>query len=884
MEAAMLAPFLNTILPKLWKVINERDGLRKCLEGDIASIQRNLRMIAALIEDHQSSGEGMNGIRREWIKQARGLAQDIEDCIDHFLHPVSRESVCAKEFAREIDQLLRRSQLLKPYDACSSTSAAFGSTMKMSCSTTAHEDQHIPQSDVSMDEPLNELMDLVRESERLQERKLRVVSIVGFGGLGKTLRAKQIYTSEVGRQFRSRAWVRAAEKDPGEIIKEILKQVVENTATTSTDVHHVHNGATTYTDVERLISCLRKRRYLIVIDDVRTTEQWHTVKYAFPDEKEVSSRIIVTTTIQSVANTCSFSNGYVYKLPPLNKDRSEDLFFKEVPMEDRFMKGKAAEILKKCDGLPLALVSVSQFLQGYGPNGGLTEEACEDACRKLGAYLEEEGGGLARMQRVLASKYTGLSGHVLKACLLYFCMFPCDHPTRRSSLIRRWLAEGFVEAKPRCSLQDVAADNLKTLIDRSIVQSMEVSANGNVKRCRPPGMMLEYISYKSMSEDFAVFVSDEAPAAKRIRRLSLHHVSDADDGWISGVDLSRVRTLAVSGNVCQATLNFDKYELLRVLDLKECAYLHKEHLRKICDLLLLKYLSLGDSIGEVPSKIAKLKLLETLDMRRTETVMVPAEVILLPSLAHLIGKFQLFRHAYERDTEKLEKFLSKDSNLERFSGFVIGKSKGFQQLMLHMRRLRKVKIWCGSISTGDEANLTHVSEAIKKFIREGKDMARGDRSLSIDSTGCSVMPFENSEYPGRLTSLKLKGKLKQFPRFVTQLGGIEKLCLSSTGLPGVLIVDGLSKLLHLRYLKLHEDDLRGLDAKDKQFPSLRLVCFSVKSHLPRPEIIGNFGYLKEVYLYSDENEHTRCSWTEAAKRHPKRPIVWFGPSCHQASL
>jgi len=199
-------------------------------------------------------------------------------------------------------------------------------------------------------------------------------------------------------------------------------------------------------------------------------------------------------------------------------------------------------------------------------------------------------------------------------------------------------------------------------------------------------------------------------------------------------DLSRLRTLAVfpAANLdnYKDTLKFAKYELLRVLDLKECSHLEEKHLRDICGLLLLKYLSLGETIGKVPQKIRNLQRLETLDMRRTETVELCLEALQLPKLKHLLGKFQL----QEIPNKKLDKFLSDncgcDLALETLSGFVADRRKGISQQMLFMGQLKKVKIWLDS--SVDATSITHLSDAVKMFTSDGNSMASVDRSLSID--------------------------------------------------------------------------------------------------------------------------------------------------------
>lgn len=400
-------------------------------------------------------------------------------------------------------------------------------------------------------------------------------------------------------------------------------------------------------------------RFLIVIDDVAADELYNVVS-AFPWTDVIGRTIILTTNIQSAGTRCICGKGLA-----LAQCSSTSQFFKILELTE------------------------SKFEEGY----------------TLRAKLEE----------MLVSNYESLAGLGLQDLLLYFCMFPCDHPVRRNPLIRRWLAEEIVFIEPedaRSSPEEVA---FNTLINRNIIQPVQVSNTGKVKRCRPYEIMLEIMldsvsRKKSASNNFITLVcgrTGQEPSC--VRRLSLHPSRAAANRRLKlPKDLSRLRTLAVfpAANLdnYKDTLKFAKYELLRVLDLKECSHLEEKHLRDICGLLLLKYLSLGETIGKVPQKIRNLQRLETLDMRRTKTVELCLEALQLPKLKHLLGKFQL----QEIPNKKLDKFLSDNCDhlvLETLSGFVAERSQGISQQMLFMGQLKKVKIWLDS--TVDATSITH---------------------------------------------------------------------------------------------------------------------------------------------------------------------------------
>ncbi|VAH99624.1 unnamed protein product [Triticum turgidum subsp. durum] len=654
------------------------------------------------------------------------------------------------------------------------------------------------------------------------------------------------------------------------------------------------------------------------------TEFWHDIKDAFVG---LNGRVLVTTAIQSVANACSSSaaHDHVYTMKTLPDGHSRQLFFKEafqdndppVSKEDQL----GSEALKKCDGLPLALVTTARYLQS---TGNPTRENWATLCHNLGAHLETKDM-LARMRCVLVQSYTSLVKHDVKTCLLYLGMYPSGRAVRRRSLIRKWCAEGFIQGDYMCNALDAATGNFKELVNRSIIQRTDASNKNSadqVKTYHTHGMMLEFILHISKCDNFITLLYDQLTPShppNKVRWLSLHNASAKVAN-----DLSLVRSLTIFGRAHVSVLEFSKYELLRVLDLEECGnHLEEKHLREICsNLLLLRYLSLGSTVKVTvfPKEIKKLKLLETLDVRRTKIEILPTQVMELSCLIHLFGKFKLQQGVGGRKMHKLQTWLSENSKLETVAGFVVDnkKSQGFAQLMEHMKHLTKVKIWCvqptndsmdptasGSSSSSD--NYTHLSKAIKEFIKRSTDVKKG-HSLSLNFNEewfqdlLVSLSLEKEEASScYLSSLKLQvGNICSLPPFVTMLAGLTKLCLSSPHhqLSGDILA-ALSRVRCLAYLKLIASQLDKLDILKGALGSLRNLCIKVEvmtelkvqeGALPLLEslcllckdlngfcgmTIQSLRRINEVALHDGVNDETKQKWMEAAKNHPRRPKILF---------
>ncbi|KAL6907904.1 hypothetical protein ACP4OV_002074 [Aristida adscensionis] len=883
METAVVSSVLKMLAPKIFSFLQENHELRQGLELDIEYIRKELGMIAATIEDHdqRSWSEDTSEVQKAWIQYVRDVAYSIEDCMDRFLHRVNGPRLMTTrirtKFADKIRKLRKKSEELsrlreqytRSGGGCGSSGQSSSSGQSASRFIVSESDTHTPAAElVGMDVPRDELLELMREDEG-KPKQLKVISIVGFGGLGKTDLAWQVYSSDtVAKEYEPRIWVRASEKGAGDVLGEILRQAQVGI--------QVHDG-----NSNSLSECLASRRFLIVIDDIRT-EYWNTIKNAFPKSMAISSRVIVTTSIQSIANACSIDNGHVYIMKTLDAEHSKRLFLKEVSMDDY---APAEQVLKKCDGLPLALVTTAQLLQSKCQ---LTPDGCADLCRYMGEQVEREAT-FARMKHVLLQNYFSLPGHVLKACLLYLGIFPSGHPVRRKRLIRRWLAEGLVVADRRRSAAVVAIDNFKELMDRSIIKHVGMSNNSEAKTCKTHGMMLEFILQKSMCENFITLLYDQAHLPDKIRRLSLHD-SGAEGRPRTTIDLSLVRSLTIFGKPDEHDLGFSKCELLRVLDLEECETLKDQHVKKICNLLLLRYLSLGGDITTLPKEISKLKYLETLAVTsvRAKILPIPIEVIKLPCLVHLIGMFKI--PDVGKELRKLQSFLSEKSNLETLAGFVADQSSAFPPLISHMKKLKKVKVLCEP--TADD-NLT---EPLQKFIQSGTKANNG-RSLSLSFDRCSqdILDFHLENNSFYLSSLKLHGKLQSLPLFVTELGSVTELCLSSPGLISTDVLAALSDVRALHYLKLITKDLGRFVIAQGALKNLRRLCIVAQSitsleneqgALPQLESlwlvcktlnglcstrIEFLKRLKEVAIDEGVSEETAKEWKDAAKKHLKQP-------------
>ncbi|XP_044946448.1 disease resistance protein PIK6-NP-like [Hordeum vulgare subsp. vulgare] len=268
-------------------------------------------------------------------------------------------------------------------------------------------------------------------------------------------------------------------------------------------------------------------------------------------------------------------------------------------------------ILKKCGGLPLAIISISGLLA----NRPRVKEEWEKVKRSIGFDLNRNQS-LEGMKNILSLSYNDLPPH-LKTVLLHLSNFPEDYVIGRERLVRQWIAEGFITEERGRSCQEVAESYFYELINRSLVQPVDIHFDGKVRACRVHDMMLELIISKSIEENFITVVNGSQTiwgnSQCSIRRLSIQDINQELASELAKKDLSHARSLVITTSCCVKYLpSLTKFESLRVLDFDGCRGVSGYDMDGTENLFQLKYLGFNKTyIPELPSGIVMLHDLET---------------------------------------------------------------------------------------------------------------------------------------------------------------------------------------------------------------------------------------------------------------------------------
>ncbi|KAG2631454.1 hypothetical protein PVAP13_2NG053630 [Panicum virgatum] len=648
---------MGNLAPKLYQLLKGeyelQNGVRKklmFLHQELESMKPALEKVAQLPWDQHHKQA------KVWACQMREVSYDVEDLLDTFLvrvqgsepadqsklkHALKKmgglfgKAKARREISSAIEDIKKQLQeVAERRDRCKIDEIVVA---KPDATSTVDPRLKAMYKEVTqfigIDKSRGELLSMLSspQGNELSHEKMKIVSVVGVGGLGKTTLAKAVY-DKLKSQFDCGAFVPVG-RNPD--VKKVLRDILIDL-----DKKEFREPKYNILDVRQLIDeikdFLQSKRYFIVIDDVWETRDWENIELALVENDRGS--IVIKTTRKSEVAT-----GVNYQLRRLSDDDSKKLLYTRLfdsgGERPANLPAEACEkIMRKCGGVPLAIITMASMLVGKKTEDWLA------VCNSPGFYRGNDGQQAHDTEWILSLSYYDLPMH-LKTCLLYLSVYPEDYCIRKDRLIWRWIAEGFVEMKAGTSLFQRGEEYFNQLVNRSMIQAVrEEDGVGDIYACQVHDMVLDLIRGLSYEENFVTISNDDkvtSPSGNKVRRLAhqnrvMKQLTQQEDD----TGMARVRSLVACRCDIGSWVLHPSFKLLRVLALERCNCEEGwQGLKHLGDLLHLRYLGLQDGISELPEEIGKLKFLQILDLDGSGIQVLPFGVCQLTQLVCLRGSF-----------------------------------------------------------------------------------------------------------------------------------------------------------------------------------------------------------------------------------------------------
>ncbi|XP_042409349.1 putative disease resistance protein RGA3 [Zingiber officinale] len=472
MEGALAAAASRFMVQKVADLL-QLDQKLKAMTG-IKRKMEKLKELSTIIDkviQDIDSRPSIDDAVKDLLEKLKYLAYDLEDVVDYydikvfqkqrsktFLRPVSdffssdnqvvfksRVGGMIKAITESLDSILLQKSILQNLSQ---------SSIRMSEQRETHSRNSFVV--IGREPEKNMIVNMLTKDDDDDESNhgtVKVIAIVGMGGLGKTTLAQIVYNdARVQDHFASlRMWkVVGAEFDPAKIMKSVLQL----TAHKSVEISEIDLV------MQDLETALSGKRFLLVLDDVWNEDpfEWGKLKAALTCGAR-GSKILVTTRSQQVSKIMGSSNT-THQLQQLSQDDCLSLFqqfaFGDQAVDQKLME-ISKQIVEKCGGVPLAAISLGSMLRGTRDK------------TYWSSVLKSEIWQLRDEQKVLAVLKWSYDTLPLqsKKCFAFGSLFPKDYTMQKDELIKLWISNGFVHSERNFDAETVGNRIFDNLVLRS---------------------------------------------------------------------------------------------------------------------------------------------------------------------------------------------------------------------------------------------------------------------------------------------------------------------------------------------------------------------------------------------------------------------------------
>ncbi|XVF78409.1 hypothetical protein PTKIN_Ptkin14bG0130000 [Pterospermum kingtungense] len=806
------------------------------VDEEVNNLTSQLHAIKAVLEDAEKRQVNESAVKY-WLAQLKDVSYDIDDVLDEWNTAILKREIeppeetrvaelsllkkvwssihfscfCVQQAVLRHETALKIEELNKRLSVISNERIRYNLTSERSNheQTTNITTSVIDESEVFVrveDEKAIKDM-LLCESSTEEKRALRIICVVGMGGIGKTTLTRLAFNDpDVERHFEKRIWVCVS--DPFEEQK-IAIHILESLVGRKPDLTGKEN-------IMREISKYTSgKKILLVLDDVWTEDSsnWEQLKASLKNSSP-ESRLLLTTRKKEVGMAMgSRSTTDMFFVGKLSEDKCWSLFshlayFERTREERENLEDIGRKIVERCRGLPLAVKTLGSLLRFKTKK----HEWQSILDSKMWEIEEVEKGVFPP----LLLSYYDLTP-VLRQCFSYCAIFPKDYDIEKDRLIKLWMAQGFVKKKGTKGMEIIGEEYFNKLAMRSFFQDFEHRSmiSGDVKiYCKMHDIVHDFAQLLTEKECLLIESNGEQQSWKShsfetVRHLMFMFGSENAAFPIPMDNWKKLHTLLINSDPVKYSsckenvLNslIDNLTFLRALEFSVNILSIPQIGRlsdKIGKLIHLRYLNLSNNgdLRILPEAICDLCNLQTLDITRCHR---------LTELPHGIGKLINLVYLENESTESLRfmpKGMERLTHLRTLKEFVVG-NRVYDACSL--QGLGKLTHLQGDLKIRKLVNVADTSVAMEARL----SAKTGLRKLSLEFNGNNLYAeneafvLEALQPPPNLESLaicRLYGPTL-FPNWMVSLKMLKSVTLSSCAKWESL--PPMGKLPFLEYLRIH---------------------------------------------------------------------------------
>ncbi|XP_078158381.1 putative disease resistance protein RGA3 isoform X1 [Carex rostrata] len=647
--AMILDAFLSKFIDLLVQMVQDEVGMLLGIPGQIEMLGETVRDIQCVLADAERKQSKSSAIER-WLMQLKDVMYDADDIIDlcqikakdclagssshsssnahcgfpllscfqnpFFAHKIGSK---IKDINSRLEGIAKRKAGLGLIESQVSSRPS-DPVPRVDSIITRKTDPLVVLDDIvgeKIEEDTEMLVNWLTEEEKSEREIILVLAIVGMGGIGKTTLASKIFNDRrIQEEFQLKIWVCVSKEVKG---VELLKCMIR-------EAGGEHGAAQERSELAPILKRLvQGKKFLLVLDDVweESRAVWDGMLRTPMSGGAHGSRLLVTTRDGRVADGMRAAK--LHRVEKLSDEDGWSLLIKQVfqneqESEIQEFKNIGLQLVKKCDGLPLAIKTIGGVL-----------------CTKLKTKVEWQTVlrsnmwsivGVSSIHNAFHLSYEDLSSP-LKQCFIFCSLFPEDFKFDQMDLIYQWLAEGYLQDK--VDFWELGNKYYTELLVRNLLEATEHFYDQ--AECRMHDLLWSFARQLGKDENCVLREGDvlsRPDGPLKIRRLSI-------EGNKVNTELFKkengLRTLFLRDKpeisldyVCKAFSN------LRMLDLRSSNFSSLPN--SLCELMHLRYLDVaGSKITKLPNSIGNLKYLAYLNLTRCKILLdVPRSITNLQEL------------------------------------------------------------------------------------------------------------------------------------------------------------------------------------------------------------------------------------------------------------